>query len=242
MQGGRWRLLRTESMGMQFDRDMSGPPRTQPIVQWLALGMSVLILVCPAWAVALGDPSAQRGFSAAEQGMLAAGKLVERPVQKRKGSLELLGGTSYQVIDAQPALVWQALLDTSRYHRMMPRVLEARLVKDAGAKRTVFVRQGAALVQTSYYLDIKVDTERQDITFKLDPSRPHGLKAAWGFYTVRPYGPHKTLLAYGIMADLGRGILASMMSDVVHEWMLKVPWTVKRFVEGSGRYLYKHAG
>ena len=43
------------------------------------------------------------------------------------------------------------------------------------------------------------------------------------------------------MADLDVGALGSLMRGDVHEWLLKVPWTVKRFVEGSGRWIYKQS-
>ena len=48
----------------------------------------------------------------------------------------------------------------------------------------------------------------------------------------------KTLLAYGVMADIGGGFLMGSMRDSVHEWMLRTPWMIKRFVEGSGRKIY----
>ena len=57
---------------------------------------------------------------------------------------------------------------------------------------------------------------------------------------MRPYADgKKTLLAYGVMADLDVGGIGAFLRDHMHEWLLKVPWTVKRFVEGSGRYIYK---
>jgi hypothetical protein len=168
---------------------------------------------------------------------------------ERRGSLELRGGTSYQVIDAPLRVVWRALLDTPYYHRMMPRVLEARVVtervvtgksKDDARERTVFMRQGVGPFEKAYYLDVHIHEERGDITFSVDERRPHDLRAAWGFYTVRPYADgSKTLLAYGVMADIGAGPVGMLAGDDVHEWLLKVPWTVKRFVEGSGRYIYK---
>jgi ribosome-associated toxin RatA of RatAB toxin-antitoxin module len=159
---------------------------------------------------------------------------------ERRGGLELLGGTSYQVIDAPRDVVWKALLDTKHYPRMMPQVLEAKTVHTRESERTIFMRQGAGPVEASYYLRVRTYPERGDITFSIDDKQPHDLRAAWGFYTVRPYGDgSKTLLAYGVMADIGSGMLQAMVRDDVHEWMLKVPWTVKRFVEGSGRGLYQ---
>ena len=151
-----------------------------------------------------------------------------------------MGGSTWQVIDAAPDMVWQALLDTRRYRHMMPQVLEARLVRDKDSVRTVFMRQGAkGLVEASYFLKVNVHEERRDITFSVDEDRPHDLlKAAWGFYSVRPYRGGKTLLAYSVMADIDGGPLLGLMRGTVHEWLLRTPSMVKNFVEGSGRRFY----
>jgi hypothetical protein len=205
-------------------------------------------------AVASAGTGNNRDFSTEERASLAAGALVSRPMLERRGSLDLMGGTSYQVINAPMSVVWRALLDTQYYPRMMPRVLEARLVtpsdpararalaSDGTDQRTVFMRQGAGPFERNYYLTVNIREQRGDITFSVDERRPHDLRAAWGFYNVRPYADgSKTLLAYGVMADLDVGALGSWLRGDVHEWLLKVPWTVKRFVEGSGRYIYKQA-
>ena len=179
-------------------------------------------------------------FSPQERSSLDNGGLVQRPQERRRGRLHLVGGTSYQVIDAPIHVVWQALLDTQHYPRMMPQVLEAKVVKEERDRRTLFMRQGAAgLVETTYYLNISVDPERRDIEFRMDEDRPHDLRAAWGFYNARPYGDgSRTLLTYGVMADLGDGLLIGLARDSVHQWMLRTPWMMKRFIEGSGRYIY----
>jgi ribosome-associated toxin RatA of RatAB toxin-antitoxin module len=180
-------------------------------------------------------------FTADEWRRLEAGELVLRPVTRTQGGMKLMGGSSWQVIDAPPEVVWRALLDTPRYHRMLPQVLEAKLVRKSDNTRTVFLRQGAqGLMEAKYYLRVNVHEERRDITFTIDDELPHeGLRAAWGFYTVRNYRDGKTLLAYGVMADIGGGLMAAVMRGHVHDWMLRTPSLVKRFLEGSGRGLYR---
>ena len=196
---------------------------------------AVLLMAAVAYA-----GNGTRELSQEERASLDRGALVQRPMVERRGSLELMGGTSYQVIDAPVKVVWSALLDTNYYHRMMPRVLEARVVEDDAQHRVVYMRQGAGPFERRYYLNVRLYPERGDITFSVDGRRPHNLNAAWGFYTVRPYaGGTKTLLAYGVMADLDVGGIGALIRSDVHDWLLKVPWTVKRFVEGSGRYIYK---
>ena len=180
-------------------------------------------------------------FTPDEWQRLEAGALVSRSTTRNKGNLRLMGGSTWQVIDAAPGVVWQALLDTRRYRHMMPQVLEARLVRDKDSVRTVFMRQGAkGLVEASYFLKVNVHEERRDITFSVDEARPHDLlKAAWGFYSVRSYRNGKTLLVYSVMADIDGGPLVGLMRGTVHEWLLRTPSMVKHFVEGRGRRFYR---
>lgn len=175
-----------------------------------------------------------------ELGRLKAGHLVLRPATRMRRGVKLMGGSSWQLIDASPEVVWRALLDTPHYPRMMPQVIEARLVRTEGDQRTVFMRQGSAgLLEATYYLNVKVDAARHGLTFSVDERMPHDvLEAVWGFYSVHPYGQGKTVLAYGVMADIRGGIVATVLRNSMHEWMLKTPWLIKRFVEGSGRWIY----
>ena len=181
-------------------------------------------------------------FSALELSKLAAGKLVRRPVVQRRGDLHLIGGTSFQVIDAPMHVVWQALLDTAHYPRMMPEVVEAKVVRKESSRRTLFMRQGSlSMLEVKYFLNVQLDSKQRDIEFRLDDSRSNDLRKAYGFYNLRPFEgaeSKRTLLSYGIMADIGSGILVSLARDKVHDWMLRTPWMVKRFIEGSGRYIY----
>jgi hypothetical protein len=208
----------------------------------LRLGTVLLVLalggLLPAAADA-GIEGAQAAFSAQELARLSRGELVERRITQRNGTIQMMGGTSWQVVNAPPSILWQALLDTSHYHRMLPQVVEAKLVRSAGATRSVFVRHGGGLLAPSYYLDLELAANQRSVRFKVDPSRARGVRAAWGFYELRPYAQGRTLLVYGVMADIGDGLLTSLVRSTVHEWMMKVPWMVKRFVEGSGRYIYK---
>ena len=182
---------------------------------------------------------ADQPFSGLERKDLANGKLVQRRIIEHRGERHMMGGTSWQVIDATPDVLWQALLDTSHFSRMLPQVDKAHLVRSAGDKMRMFVRHSGTLVETSYFLDVKLAPDHSGMTFRVDESSAKGIRAAWGYYTLRPYAGGKTLLIYGVMADIGDGLVAMLLRATVHEWLLKVPWMVKRFVEGSGRYIYK---
>lgn len=206
-----------------------------------ALPLALLAVTCVlffAGSSALAAPKS-RPLTAQERQRLDNGELVTRPTIERRGTLRLVGGSSWQVIDAKPSAVWQAVLDASRYHRMLPRVNRAKVIKKSAGQRTVFVSHVAGMISASYYLKVKTYPDRWDVTFVLDDTRPHSVRAAWGFYSIRPYGNGKTLLAYGAMVDVGDGLIATIARGTVQEWTLKVPKLIKRFVEGSGRSIYR---
>lgn len=175
----------------------------------------------------------QREFSQSEKRDLEAGELVVRPTNERKGSLKLIGGTSWQLIDAPTSAVWNTVLDTGHYRRILPQVMDVKLIRERHKKRTLFVRHGNDLLSICYYVDMEIDPDRKEVSFRVNPRRECAVKAGWGFYLIRPHGNDETVLVYGIMADIGGGIIPSLMRDHIHEWMLKVPWMVKRLLESK---------
>jgi hypothetical protein len=150
-----------------------------------------------------------------------------------------MGGTSWQIINAPPSAVFRALLDTSRYSRMLPAVTGSSVISEDPGYRLVRMEHKKGPLGISYDIGARVYPDKRDITFLLKEA-PLGLpRAAWGFFSVRPYGENKSLLSYGVMADPGDGIVLSLIRSAVHEWMLRVPSQVKSFVESrEGRTRY----
>ena len=163
-------------------------------------------LLCVGGAAAGSDGA----FTPIELARLERGELVQRMVTERRGDLRLQGGSSWQLIDASPEVVWTALLDTPHYHRFLPQLAAARLVREGGNSRTVFMEH-AGMLAPSYYLALRIDSARRHIAFKLDDRRPHGIRAAWGFYSVRPHDGRRSLLAYGVKADIGDGVVNAVV-------------------------------
>jgi hypothetical protein len=177
-------------------------------------------------------------FSEVERSTLERGGLVVRRKSERRGNQILVGGTSWQVVALPPDAVWRAVLDTPRYTKMLPSCTAARTVELHGERRTIFLSHRSGPMSASYYLSTRARDERRDLTFVLDARRPHSVDAAWGFFTVRPYGEGKSLLSYGLMADYGDGFLGGLVRQRLHAWSLRVPATMKEYLEGSGRSRY----
>jgi carbon monoxide dehydrogenase subunit G len=215
---------------------MSRPFRTVWVVS-----LSALILALSYAPVVARDAADE--LTSDELSKLERGELVVRATSERRGKLRLIGGTSFQVVSAPPEVVWRALLDTQYYHRMLPELASAQLLRETAkgnvTQRIVSMTHGRGPAVTSYALSMHIDPAKRDIAFKLDETRAHDIRAAWGFYTVRPYGEGRTLLMFGVLTDPGDGLLKTALRPTVQEWALRVPWMVKRFVEGSGRYIYR---
>jgi hypothetical protein len=175
--------------------------------------------------------SESREFSSQEEALLRAGKLVVRPEQRTIRGAHLLGGLSWQVINAPPATVWRALSDVRGYSHFLPAVEEAQLVESVGSTQSVFILHRLGFITASYRVRVVHDAAHGRIRFRLDRDHPTSIRDAWGELRVTPYPNHKSVVSLAIMADLGEGLVVGLVRANVHEWMLRVPEQLKRFVE-----------
>jgi len=199
-----------------------------------------LALTCLAIALPVRSARAQTGqaFSPEERRRLRAGELVMRRETEMRGELRLIGGTSFQVVDAPPDAVWEAVLDTARYPRFLPRVADATLVRDASGRRLVRIHHEQGPIEASYHVNIRFASARRMAQFRIDRSHPGAIRDGWGFFIVQPHGEGKSMVTFGIMADVGSGVVSGLLRPRVHEWMLRVPEQLRDYVEGSGRSRY----
>lgn len=197
---------------------------------WAALTVAVGLVML------VGSALAQRGergapFTPEERQRLLAGELVRRPDQRREGSNIYIGGTSFQRVHASRDAVWAAINDVASYPRLIPGVDQARLIEERGSRRVIYLRHRYSFVTASYYAAVRVDRRHFTIHFELDPSRPHDVRDGRGFITLDRYGPEDTIVTWGVMADVGSGILTGVFAPVIHDWILRTPWCVRGFVE-----------
>lgn len=177
-------------------------------------------------------------LSPEEANALKQGRLVMHPKTFRAGGAQMFGGTSWQKVDLPPEVVWEAVLDTSRYPNMLPQVSEARLLGNSPGSRLVFVRHGQGVVSARYHLVMQCRTLTRTAIFHVDQTRPGNLNRGRGYMAIQPFGEGESLMTFHIMADVGGGMVTSLLRPQIQEWMLRVPQTIKRYVEGPGRERY----
>jgi hypothetical protein len=199
--------------------------------------VSAALMVAFAWlgpessASALSSDS--RAFSAEEEQSLRAGQLVVRPTEFVRGGARLMGGLAWQVVQAPQSRVWRVMTDVRAYPRFLPAVEEVRFIEVSGREQRLFIRHRMGLLGASYFVLATNDAASYRVKFKLDRSRPSSIRDAFGELRVSPYPDGRSVVSLAILADVGEGLIAGLVRKNVHQWMLRVPEQLKKFVESD---------
>ena len=88
-----------------------------------------------------------------------------------------------------------------------------------------------AIAETEYYVVMTTDEDTHSLRFELDRSRPHGdLRAGRGFLSLRRYRGD-TIVSWGMLADVGAGMVQQIFGPFLNDWLLKPPRCVRDAVE-----------
>jgi carbon monoxide dehydrogenase subunit G len=197
----------------------------------VATVVSVLALLAAPASVA----SAQNDLSSSERARLRRGELVTRPATRRVGGQVTFGGTSYQLIRAPLAEVWRAVSDPQRYTDMLPQVRSARQVGRNGESRAVALRHQRGPIDVRYVMNFLFQRGSHTILFNLDETRHHDIRAGWGFIRLAASGADQTLVSFGAMMGIDSGVVSAGMRPTLQEWLLKVPLTMKWYIDRQRR-------
>ncbi|MDB4935453.1 MAG: hypothetical protein JWP87_2425 [Labilithrix sp.] len=155
-------------------------------------------------------------------------------------SAHYVGGVTYTVVDASAPEISSLLEDVESYRRVLPRTKRVKLVSiEPNGDRLVELVQGNALVEAEYTIRVRHYPALREVRFWLEPSRPHEIDDAFGYFRVEPFtapgGEQQTLLTYAILVDVGPGIVRDLFEGKVRAALLSVPQLVRRYV-AEGRH------
>lgn len=206
----------------------------------------VLVALVAAGLVALGGigTSAAEPLSPAEATRLEQGQTVVRPETLTEGEHRYVGGVTYTVLPASTADLDALFEDVGGWAKVLPRTKRARLVpspaeqsEEARGDRFVELTQGNALVNAVY--TIRVRRTGDEVRFWLAPERPHDIDDAWGYFRFTPFtdegGEARVLVTYGILVDVGPGLVRELFEEKVRSAMLSVPQLLRRHVTAARR-------
>jgi hypothetical protein len=193
----------------------------------LGAAMAVSAVLTPRLATA-DDTSAR----------LSRGETVTYEQTLETASHHYVGGVTYTIVDASSSELATLLEDVRAYRDILPRTKSARLIGMNGGVNGgefwVELRQGNELVETSYTIVVRRDPDGRTVRFWLDPTKPHGIADAWGYFRVEPLAPRpdgepRALLTYGALVDLGPGIMRDLFEARLCALMLSVPVLVEKY-------------
>ncbi len=194
-------------------------------VRSIALVVAALAGVLPA------NAASADGLSKAEMHRLLRGESVERSQSLTRSNRRYVGGLSYVIVDAGLDELSPVLSNVETWRRILPRTRSARRVGEMGQDVLLEVSQGSALLNATYTM--RVHREEREVRFWMDPERPHDIEDAWGFLRAEPLPDGRTLVTYGVLIDMGPGLLRDLFEGTVRHLALSVPERVREYVEGS---------
>jgi len=192
------------------------------------------LLATLALACALGATTVARADSLTpdETARLARRETVVREHTLERGEHRWVGGITYTVMDGSAAEVISVLENVESLRRALPRTKRAHVVGNRGGDQLIELVQGNALMEATY--TIRVHRGPREARFWLEPSRPHAIDDAWGFFSYEPFidasGAERVLLTYGVLVDVGPGIVRELFEERVRAVLLSVPQLVRREV------------
>jgi hypothetical protein len=198
---------------------MGRPARILPAVATAA----VFALASLASGTARGDE-----LNATENGRLLHGDTVARTQNLQRWNRRYVGGVTYKILDATTQDLESLLDDVGAWRQFLPKTRDAQRIGAVGGDPLVHITHGSALVQVAYTL--RVHREGNVVRFWMDPSRSHDIEDVWGFFRAEPMADGRTLVTYGILIDMGQGILRDMFEERVREVALEVPDHVRDVV------------
>jgi len=184
-------------------------------IRLLAAGLALVGLTATAGAQS-------RAFTASERRQLVAGQLVRRDVTRNEGRNRLFGGTSWIRVRAPIDRVWRAVRDPSLYPRLIPSLDRVRVIERSSDAVVLQMHHAFGIGSADYHARMTFDDDAREVRFELDRSRPRDVREGRGFLTLSEY-QGDTIVAWGMLADVGGGTLQQVFGPFLNDWLLKPP-------------------
>lgn len=176
---------------------------------------------------------AEDELSEAELSRLQNGEQVVRQQTFEIDQKRYVGGIVYVVIAAPAEQVAALFSDPVAMQEIVPRTQSIERVGVAGEDAILEFCQGNSLIHARYAIRLRAEPEANRIRFWLDRTRHHAIEDAWGFLRYQPFtapsGP-SVLVSYGILVDLGPGMVRSLYEERLRALALTLPLRLREYV------------
>ncbi|MBV9946522.1 MAG: SRPBCC family protein [Myxococcales bacterium] len=160
-----------------------------------------------------------------ESDRLENGATVARAQTVERGGRRYVGGVAYTVVDAPPTEFAALLDDVDGWRRFLPKTRSARRVGTDRGDALIEITHGTSLLQVTY--TVRLHRDGSSVRFWIDPARSHDIEDVWGYFRATPIAGRRTLVSYGILIDMGPGLLRDLFEGQVRQAALAVPDRVR---------------
>ena len=198
------------------------------ITHWRRAAAAIAVTL----AVALAPTEARAdALTSDEAAQLDRGDTVVRAQSLTRGDHSYVGGVTYTLLDATPDELDAIIDDVASWQRVLPRTKSAVKVGERGGDALVELRQGSSVFETSYTIRVHKDVATRTVRFWLDPTRPHGIDDAWGFFRVTPIADSsRVLFTFGVLLDMGDGLGRALFEERIRASTLALPQRVRGYL------------
>ncbi len=159
-----------------------------------------------------------------EQSRLAAGESVQAPTALEKDGRRFVGGLSYRVIDADVDRVSRIVRDPRRFPELFPRLESASLLRvDERGRAWVRFEHAVGPVRGGYTAVLSCTEQGRHCRFRLDRQFDNSLDDGWGFVRLTPLPGGRTLVTWGVLFDLGGGMMRLLFESKIQRAALDFP-------------------
>lgn len=176
------------------------------------------------------------GLTPSQHEQLRAGARVEQFVELERQGQRYVGGVGYVLVRAEPYQVFEVLNRVDTLAQILPGTRSTRVVDRAGGLVRVALQQGNSVVSTSFTIVFQLEPSGRDddpriVRFWLDPSAPHGIDDAWGFFRATRYDGSRSLISVGALVNLGPGVVRMLFEERIQRSILRTPNRIRDAVE-----------
>jgi hypothetical protein len=182
-------------------------------------GVGCAVMVAVALTLVEGVAHAD-ALSPAEAAQLEAGGCVTRTQDLTRGDRRYVGGVTYAIVDGHANDVAALVDDLGAWTRILPMTRETRAVGTDAGDDLVEITHGSAFIHVTYTM--RVRRAGNVVRFWLEPSRPHDIEDVWGFLRTEPLEGRRQLVTFGILIDIGPGLMRDLFEERVRGIALTV--------------------
>lgn len=181
-------------------------------------------------------PLSRAGLTPEQIQTLLAGGRVEELLEIERQGQRYVGGVSYALVRAEPRQVFDVLNQLTTLEQVIPSTRSTRVIDRARDRVRVELELGNSVVSTSFTVFFQLEEpERRDdargVRFWIDPSQPHGIDDAWGFFRTSRYDERHALVSVGALVNLGPGLIRMLFEQRIQRAILRMPNRIRDSVE-----------